>query len=75
MTLSQDGLRSTTTIRASPDYKQDRLWLNGKEEVGPVNEGRTGACIREMRKLRSELESKDTSLPVSVLQASPPLLG
>lgn len=64
VTLSQDDLRSTTTIRASPDFKQDRLWLNGKEDSGSVNEGRTGACIREMRKLRAELESKDDSLPV-----------
>jgi len=38
------------------------LWLNGKEEGG-ANEGRTGACLREMRKLRQALEEKDSSLP------------
>jgi diphosphomevalonate decarboxylase len=64
VTLSQDDLRSTTSIRASSEFTQDRLWLNDKEETR-VNEGRTGACIREMRKLRKDAEAKDPSLPVS----------
>lgn len=63
VTLSQDDLRSTTSIRASQAFKQDRLWLNNKEESA-VNEGRTGACIREMRKLRKDIEAKDSSLEV-----------
>jgi len=66
VTLDQDDLRSTTTIRviegAGSGSGKDRLWLNGKEE-GAVNEGRTGACLREMRKLRQELEAQDSSLP------------
>ena len=64
VTLSQDDLRSTTTIRASETFSKDRLWLNGNEQTEGVNEGRTGACIREMKKLRAEAESKDSSLPV-----------
>lgn len=30
LTLSTDDLCATTTIAASPDYSEDRLWLNGK---------------------------------------------
>lgn len=63
VTLSQDDLRSTTTIRASETFSRDRLWLNGNEQTEGVNEGRTGACIREMKKLRAEAESKNSSLP------------
>ncbi|KAK9899075.1 Diphosphomevalonate decarboxylase [Cystobasidium minutum MCA 4210] len=61
VTLSQDDLRSTTSIRASSEFKQDRLWLNGKEESA-VNEGRTGACIREMRNIRKDYEAQNSSL-------------
>lgn len=29
MTMSQDDLRAITTIVASPEFTEDRLWLNG----------------------------------------------
>ena len=32
VTLDTDHLRSTTTSRADPSFKTDRLWLNGEEE-------------------------------------------
>lgn len=62
VTLDQDHLRSTTTSRADPSFEKDRLWLNGTEEE--IKEGgRLATCIKEMKRLRRELEEKDTSLP------------
>lgn len=65
VTLSQDHLRSTTSIRADAAFESDRLWLNGKEEV--IAEGRLRTCIDEMRSLRKNLEDKDASLEVCML--------
>lgn len=62
VTLDQDHLRSTTTSRADPSFQKDRLWLNGVEE--DIKEGgRLATCIKEMKRLRRELEEKDSNLP------------
>ncbi|GMK55040.1 hypothetical protein CspeluHIS016_0200960 [Cutaneotrichosporon spelunceum] len=62
VTLDQDHLRSTTTSRADESFPEDRLWLNGKEEV--IKEGgRLHTCIKELRAWRLEEESKQDSLP------------
>ncbi|KAI0786634.1 GHMP kinase [Abortiporus biennis] len=62
VTLDQDHLRSTTTSRADPSFTKDRLWLNGKEEE--INEGgRLATCIREMKRLRREVEDKEPNAP------------
>ncbi|GJE92742.1 diphosphomevalonate decarboxylase [Phanerochaete sordida] len=62
VTLDQDHLRSTTTSRADPSFEKDRLWLNGIEEE--IKEGgRLATCIREMKRLRREVEEKDAKEP------------
>ncbi|KZT71761.1 Diphosphomevalonate decarboxylase [Daedalea quercina L-15889] len=62
VTLDQDHLRSTTTSRADPSFEKDRLWLNSAEEE--IKEGgRLSTCIREMKRMRKEVENKDASLP------------
>ncbi|KAK7692410.1 hypothetical protein QCA50_004035 [Cerrena zonata] len=62
VTLDQDHLRSTTTSRADPSFKTDRLWLNGKEEeIKDV--GRLSTCIKEMKRLRREVEDKNPNEP------------
>ncbi|THH13148.1 hypothetical protein EW146_g7039 [Bondarzewia mesenterica] len=62
VTLDQDHLRSTTTSRADPAFKKDRLWLNGEEEK--IKEGgRLATCIAEMKRLRRDVESKDPKQP------------
>ncbi|KAH8107727.1 GHMP kinase [Cristinia sonorae] len=62
VTLDQDHLRSTTTSRADPSFEKDRLWLNGKEEE--IKEGgRLATCIKEMKRLRREVEEKSPSEP------------
>mmetsp|Transcript_3293 Transcript_3293/g.4586 ORF Transcript_3293/g.4586 Transcript_3293/m.4586 type:complete len:82 (-) Transcript_3293:7-252(-) len=32
VTLNQDDLRAITTVAASTDFENDRMWLNGSEE-------------------------------------------
>ncbi|KAI0063550.1 Diphosphomevalonate decarboxylase [Artomyces pyxidatus] len=62
VTLDQDHLRSTTTSRADPGFDSDRLWLNGKEEIIAPG-GRMATCIAEMKRLRREVEEKNSSEP------------
>lgn len=61
MTLSQDILHSKTSISASKDYAQDRLWLNGIEEDITKNK-RMHNCFRETRALRQRMEKEDSNL-------------
>ncbi|KAJ3314851.1 diphosphomevalonate decarboxylase [Boothiomyces sp. JEL0838] len=60
LTLNQDDLRSTTTIRASPDFVSDRIWLNGKEEN--INAKRLSNVLSKAKELRKEMEEKDADL-------------
>ncbi|KAI9011415.1 diphosphomevalonate decarboxylase [Gaertneriomyces semiglobifer] len=62
LTLNQDHLRSTTTVRADASFNKDRLWLNGKEENVEKNK-RMLNVVRELRKVRKALEDADESLP------------
>ncbi|KAJ1645205.1 diphosphomevalonate decarboxylase [Coemansia asiatica] len=57
VTLSQDHLSTRTTIRASPDFPADRLWLNGVEEDISASK-RLVNSITTARKLREALEEK-----------------
>ncbi|TFY81087.1 hypothetical protein EWM64_g2929 [Hericium alpestre] len=62
ITLDQDHLRSTTTSRADPSFKQDQLWLNGK--LDEIKEGgRLATCIAEMKRLRREYEASNPNEP------------
>lgn len=61
MTLDQNDLRTLTSAATSPDFKSDNLWLNGKEEG--IKGERTIACLRDLKKLRKELEDQNPSLP------------
>ncbi|KAJ2746747.1 diphosphomevalonate decarboxylase [Coemansia sp. BCRC 34301] len=69
VTLSQDHLSTRTTIRASPDFEKDRLWLNGVEEdIGASK--RLVNSITTARSLRAALEHKlkqdgETVVPLS----------
>lgn len=61
VTLSQNDLRTLTSVATSEDFKEDKLWLNGKLES--LESERTKACLADLRTLRQELESKDSSIP------------
>ncbi|KAI6248207.1 Diphosphomevalonate decarboxylase [Erysiphe necator] len=62
VTLSQSDLRAHTTASCSLSYSSgDTLLLNSKPE--DVTNARIQACFRELRTLRSHVESCDSSLP------------
>lgn len=61
VTLSQNDLRTLTSVATSEEFKEDKLWLNGKLES--LESERTKACLADLRSLRAELESKDSSEP------------
>ncbi|XP_043463230.1 diphosphomevalonate decarboxylase [Leptopilina heterotoma] len=52
-TLDTEQLCAKTTIMASPDFKKDQIWLNGKEET--INK-RLQNCLQEMKK-RAQVEN------------------
>ncbi|XP_053305630.1 diphosphomevalonate decarboxylase [Spea bombifrons] len=63
VTLNQDQLKTTTSIAASRDFTEDRIWLNGKEDN--INHPRLQSCLREIRRLarkrRSDAEDDSVS--------------
>ncbi|KAJ3414591.1 diphosphomevalonate decarboxylase [Chytridiales sp. JEL 0842] len=61
VTLSQDDLQSRTTVRVSPNFASDALWLNGKPQ--DINAKRLRNVLTEIRKARKELEDTDPTLP------------
>ncbi|XP_028931169.1 diphosphomevalonate decarboxylase [Ornithorhynchus anatinus] len=67
VTLHQDQLKTTTTAAISRDFKEDRIWLNGKEE--DVGHPRLQTCLREIRRLarkrRSGRDGDSASLSLS----------
>ncbi|CAH6718949.1 diphosphomevalonate decarboxylase [[Candida] jaroonii] len=59
VTLSQDDLRTLTTVGASDDFKEDKLWINGKEQN--LDTPRTQSCLADLRSLRKQLEQELSS--------------
>nr|XP_033795931.1 diphosphomevalonate decarboxylase [Geotrypetes seraphini] len=55
VTLHQDQLKTTTSAAASRDFKEDRIWLNGREEN--INQPRLQSCLREIRRLARKRRS------------------
>lgn len=61
VTLAQDDLRTLTSVCTGPELTDDKLVLNGKEES--LASERTQNCLKDLRKLRKELEDSDAKLP------------
>ncbi|KAJ8407934.1 hypothetical protein AAFF_G00269780 [Aldrovandia affinis] len=59
VTLDQDQLKTTTTAACSRSFKEDRIWLNGKEE--DINQPRLQSCLRELRRLARKRRSDGDS--------------
>ncbi|KAI1904220.1 hypothetical protein AGOR_G00003430 [Albula goreensis] len=55
VTLHQDQLKTTTTVACSSSFKEDRIWLNGKEDN--INQPRLQSCLRELRRLARKRRS------------------
>ena len=63
VTLSQKSLRTLTTASCSESFSGlDTLILNGEDEDIQASK-RTQACLKNLRQLREEVESKDSSAP------------
>lgn len=54
VTLDQADLCAVTTASASYLFKQDRLWLNGEEEIDAHKSKRFRACIDGVKRLASD---------------------
>lgn len=61
VTLSQDDLRTLTSVATAASFTDDQLWLNGEVEL--ITAERTVACLKDLRALRATLEASDASLP------------
>lgn len=61
VTLSQEDLRTLTSVCTSPSITEDKLWLNGSEES--LESERTQRCLQDLRKLREDLENSNADLP------------
>ncbi|MEE6500463.1 hypothetical protein FKM82_003792 [Ascaphus truei] len=49
VTLHQDQLKTTTSVAASREFTEDRMWLNGKDD--DIRHPRLQSCLREIRRL------------------------
>ncbi|KAL6263625.1 hypothetical protein P5V15_006412 [Pogonomyrmex californicus] len=52
ITLDTDQLHAKTTVKISPDFKEDCIWLNGRKE--DIQNIRLQNCLKEIKK-RSQL--------------------
>ncbi|PON70685.1 Diphosphomevalonate decarboxylase [Trema orientale] len=63
VTLDPDHLCTTTTVAVSPTFRQDRMWLNGKEIS--LSGGRFQSCLREIRSRAGDVEDKEKGIKIS----------
>ncbi|XAR53500.1 Diphosphomevalonate decarboxylase [Bertholletia excelsa] len=63
VTLDPEHLCTTTTVAVSPDFDQDRMWLNGKEIS--LAGGRYQRCLRELRSRASDVEDEKKGIKVT----------
>ncbi|KAL1456929.1 hypothetical protein WDU94_001615 [Cyamophila willieti] len=54
-TLSTDEMHAKTSVALSPDFTEDKLWLNGKEVS--IHQPRVAVCLSELRKLAQQKKS------------------
>lgn len=77
VTLDQSDLKAVTTVAASIQFQQDRLWLNGIEIEGiSHNNQRFRACIDGVKAMARDLEKwKDLKIHVSSYNTFPTAAG
>lgn len=62
VTLDQNDLKTTTSAMASADFKKDRLWLNGKEDLELSQSKRLTQVLSSLKEKRRLKEENDSSL-------------
>ncbi|XP_052815553.1 diphosphomevalonate decarboxylase-like isoform X2 [Mya arenaria] len=60
VTLDQKQLRAKTTVAASADFEENRIWLNGREET--IETPRIQNLLKEIKQRAKETVSCDDSL-------------
>ncbi|KAF3653721.1 Diphosphomevalonate decarboxylase [Capsicum annuum] len=63
VTLDPAHLCTTTTVAVSPDFDEDRMWLNGKEIS--LAGGRYQNCLREIRARASDVEDEKKGIKIT----------
>ena len=61
MTLNSDQMHAKTSVMASPDFAEDRIWLNGVEES--ATSGRLASCLASVREAAEK--QADIAVPAS----------
>lgn len=61
VTLDQSDLRTLTTASCSSKFEEDQLWINGT--TYPLDTPRSIQVLKDLRKLRENVEIQDDSLP------------
>uniref|UniRef100_A0A1E1X7R0 Diphosphomevalonate decarboxylase n=1 Tax=Amblyomma aureolatum TaxID=187763 RepID=A0A1E1X7R0_9ACAR len=61
LTLSTEHLCATTTVAVGKKFREDRIWLNGKEES--IRSARLQNCLHEIRKRSQEALRMQNDLP------------
>jgi len=67
LTLSQDHLQSKTSIRASTEFSNDQLWLNGIQEDISSNK-RFVTVLKKLREARVYLENNTPGMEIMSTQ-------
>ncbi|XBW35373.1 hypothetical protein QEN19_000938 [Hanseniaspora menglaensis] len=62
VTLDQADLKTTTSAMTSAEFKQDRLWLNGEEDLKLSQSKRLTQVLASLKEKRRLKEEKDSSL-------------
>lgn len=65
VTLDQADLRAVTTVAASKEFTQDRLWLNGEEDEEAATNKRFRACIDGVKELATDKLDENGDVLVS----------
>jgi len=61
VTLNSEQMHAKTSVMASPDFAEDRIWLNGAEES--ATSGRLASCLASVREA-AEAQA-ETAVPAS----------
>jgi len=76
VTLDQSDLKAVTTVAASSKFQQDRLWLNGIEEVDAYKNKRFRACVDGVKALAAHKDKwSDLKVHVSSYNTFPTAAG
>ena len=75
VTLDQADLRAVTTVATSSRFTNDRLWLNGTEDIAIASNRRFRACIDQCKRLSTKPDYNQWKVHVSSYNTFPTAAG